>query len=388
MYNMRYSLFGHSSRDSDQPRNNRNKRTRYVQQKYFFYLFVSFLNAIFVFSDLWTLQLCEPLWRRQSGDDDITEVITLDADSDSDTDTESVRRRPKSIQKSDSVVTIPDDATPSTSRQSTQKDSQSEATSSEYEKTLSAVTNFFVEDLHTISTVKDSGFKKFVNFLKPDLVLPTQDDILNQILLLYGIERANLLLLLGSIEAISIAAERWTSFTDTTYATIKANFINAEWEPQSYVLATVELGDTNSFGLLNDKILEVIKNWEIENKVVSTVYDWYRPPAEFLSPGQYAQLGKKMCCFALKLQTAIDTCFNSIPEIKTLIDKCKQLVAYFLHNNVAEIYLHKYQNYLELSADQLIQATPDEINSTYLMLDRLLSQKLAVVSVLRDTGIY
>lgn len=106
---------------------------------------------------------------------------------------------------------------------------------------------------------------------------------------------------------------------------------------------------------------------------------------EFLSPGQYQTLGKKMCCFALKLQTAIDSCFNSIPEIKAIIDKCKQLIAYFLHNNVAEIYLHKYQNYLELSCDQLIQSSPDEINSTYLMLDRLLSQKLAVVSVLRDT---
>lgn len=40
---------------------------------------------------------------------------------------------------------------------------------------------------------------------------------------------------------------------------------------------------------------------------------------------------------------------------------------------------------MELSCDQLIQASADEINSTYLMLDRLLAQKLAIVSVLRDT---
>lgn len=111
----------------------------------------------------------------------------------------------------------------------------------------------------------------------------------------------------------------------------------------------------------------------------------YRPPVEFLAPRQNEKLGKMMVCFALKLQMAIDNSFNSIPEIKALIEKCKQLVAYFLHNNVAEIYLHKYQNYLELSCDQLVQASNDEINSTYLMLDRLLSQKLAVTSVLRDS---
>lgn len=221
--------------------------------------------------------------------------------------------------------------------------------------------------------------------LKPDLVFPTQDDILNNILLLYGIEKSNLMTLLSSIDAISIAVERWTSFAEHTYATIKANFINAEWEPQSYVLATVQLGDPNSFNLLNDKLFEVLKDWDIEEKVVSTVYDWYRPPIEFLAPRQNEQLGKKMVCFALKLQMAIDNSFNSIPEIKALIEKCSQLVAYFLHNNAAEIYLHKYQNYLELSSDQLIQATADEINSTYLMLDRLLCQKLAVTSVLRDT---
>lgn len=323
-------------------------------------------------------------FRCDSDDDDITEIITLDADSDdSDSDSAPLQIKKKKV---DSII-IPDDATPSTSRQTLQSDSTSkgETASSSTDKMLTAITEFIVEDLHTTSIVKDSGFKKLIRTLKPDAVLPTQDDILNHILLLYGIERSNLLLILHTIDAISIAIERWTSFSDNTYATVKANFINNDFEPQSYVLATVQLGDINSFGLLNDKVIDVLKNWEIENKVVSTVYDWYRPPADFLSPGQNHQLGKKMSCFALKLQMAIDNSFNSIPEIKSIIEKCKQMVAYFLHNNSAEIYLNKYQNYLELSCDQLIQASTDEINSTYLMLDRLLSQKLAINSVLRDT---
>lgn len=316
----------------------------------------------------------------------------MDADSDSDSDSDTTlptvpttRAKQKQV---DSII-IPDEPIASTSRQASQTAATSSkadgVASSSTDKMLSAITAFIVEDLHTTTIIKDSGFKKLITTLNPDLILPTQDDILNNILLLYGIERANLLDVLHSIDAISIAIERWTSFTDNTYATVKANFINADWEPQSYVLATVQLGDTNSFGLLNDKVIEVLKNWEIETKVVSTVYDWYRPPVDFLQTGQYHELGKKMCCFAIKLQTAIDNSFNSITVIKALIDKCKQLVAFFLHNNVAEIYLNKYQNYLELSCDQLIQASSDEINSTYLMLDRLLSQKLAIDSVLRDT---
>lgn len=360
---MRFGIFNQL-----QPREQGNKKSRYERKNKSFLLLLK--PNIFC--------------RRNSDDDDIAEIITLDEiSSDSDSDTENIPQHLK--RKQPESITISDDATPSTSRQASQVDSQGEAATSSTDKILNTITNFIVEDLHTTSIVKDSGFKKLISTLKPDLVLPSQEDILNNILLLYGIERSNLLILLHSIDAISIAIERWTSFTDNTYATIKANFINSEWEPQSYVLATVQLGDTNSLGLLNDKVLEVLKNWEIENKVVSTVYDWYRPPADFIATRQYQSLGKKMCCFALKLQTAIDNSFNSIPEIKAIIEKCKQLVAYFLHNNNAEIYLHKYQNYLELSCDQLIQASSDEINSTYLMLDRLLNQKLAINSVLRDT---
>lgn len=331
--------------------------------------------------------------RRSDDDDDITEIITLDADSDTDSDSDTNKRIPKKqMRKQMDSIVISDEPTPSTSRQSSQQQhSQASsskddtAASSSTDRTLSAITTFIIEDLHTVSIVKDSGFKKLMASLNPDLILPTQDDILNHILLLYGIERSNLLLVLHSIDDISIAIERWTSFSENKYATIKANFVNAEWEPQSYVLSTVQLADTNSLNLLNDKVLDVLKHWEIENKVVSTVYDWYRPPVEFLSPNQYQALGKQFCCFALKLQMSIDSSFNSIPEIKAVIDKCNRLVAYFLHNNVAEIYLHKYQNYLEVSCDQLIQASADEINSTYLMLDRLLAQKMAIVSVLRDT---
>lgn len=329
--------------------------------------------------------------RRTDDDDDIAEIITLDADSDSDSDTDNRIPR-KQMRKGMDSIEISGEPTPSTSRPSSvhqhaqaSSSKDDSGASSSTDKTLSAITTFIVEDLHTVSIVKDSGFKKLIATLNPQLTLPTQDDVVNHILLLYGIERSNLLLLLHSIDDISIAIERWTSSNDNAYATIKANFINTEWEPQSYVLSTVQLGDTNSLNLLNDKVLEVLKHWEIENKIVSTVYDWYRPPVEFLSPNQYQALGKQFCCFALKLQMSIECSYNSIPEIKAVIEKCSRLVAYFLHSNVAEIYLHKYQNYLELSTDQLIQASVHEISSTYVMLDRLLTQKMAIISVLRDT---
>lgn len=305
-------------------------------------------------------------------------------DSESDSDESATHRKINKQNSEVDSISIADDS-PSTSSAVNKTQKKKKPNDSAEDKTLSAITLFIVEDMQSTSIVKDAGFRKLITTLRPDLELPTQDDIMNNILLLYGIERANLLDTLASVESISLAIERWTSFSDNSYATIKANFFNDEWEPQSYVLSTVQLNDLNSFTLLNDKILEVIKNWEIQDKIVSTVYDWYPSPVSPPETKLYNELGTKIPCFALKLQKCIDNNFDSIPEIKVLIEKCKQLVAYFLHNNNAEIYLHKYQQLLEVSCDQLIQASDDEINSKYLMLERLLSQKSAIHSALCDT---
>lgn len=195
--------------------------------------------------------------------------------------------------------------------------------------------------------LKEPGFKKFVAKIRPDLELPSQDDLLNHILLLYGIEKSNLMDLLSRIDAISIAVERWTSFAENTYATIKANFINDEWEPQSYILSTVQINGTMKFTHLNDKVLEVAKGWDIENKIVSIVFDWYPDPPdirEVMFAATYQQLGSKIACFAIKLQSIIDSSLNSFDELKVLVEKCKRIVSYFQVSDwffICDLFVHK-----------------------------------------------
>lgn len=315
-------------------------------------------------------------------DDDITEIITLDNDSSSSSnDCVATRKRPT---KPNTNI----EPKPSTSRQAASSSTTVPESNESDENSLAALTLFIVEDLHPVSIFKEVGFKRLMSTIQPNLTLPPQDDIINHILLMYGIERANLLDMLEKVDAIAIAVERWTSFTENTYATIKANFINAEWEPQSYVLSTVQLNEPLTFTHLNDKVLEVVKSWDIEKKIVSVCYDWYPEPADVrtvMFEKTYESLGTKLACFAIKLQSVIDTSLNSFDELKSLIDKSSRLVTYFVHNNNAEIYLHKYQQYLEIPCDQLIQSSNEEINSTYLMADRLVSQKKAVMAVLLDT---
>lgn len=307
-------------------------------------------------------------------DDDVTEVITLDPDSDSDeASSDRPRKSQKTAHKSDT-----NDIQPIAS---TSKAGQSNDKDNKYED---AFTAFILEDLHAVSVLNDSGFKKLIRLLKPDCRLPTYDAVLNRVELLYGLEKADLLDKLHDVEHISISTERWKSETDAYYMTIKATFIDADWVPQSYILTTSPCGGGQQNKI---QINEAIRNWDIVGKIVSVVYDVHDVNWIVTMENDEFHSSAKVNCFAKTLQWCIDYGLNSIKEIRELVAHCKRIVTFFQHSVSADIYLLKYQKSLEIPPNQLIQSTAEDINSTYLMMDRLLSQRLAIEAVLTDQDI-
>lgn len=304
-------------------------------------------------------------------------MITLDPDS-SDSD-ELLSDRPRKSQKT-SHQNNSDDNQPVAST-SAANQNRNKNNDNEYEN---AFTSFILEDLHAVSILSDSGFKKLVRKLKPDCRLPTYDAVLNRIELLYGLEKADLSDKLHDIEHISISTERWKAAADASYVTIKANFIDADWMPQSFILTTSPCSLQQS---RIEQINEAIRDWDIVGKVVSVVIDKHDINWIGTTENDTFHSSAKVNCFARTLQWCIDYGLNSIKEIRELVTKCQKIVTFFQHSGPADIYLLKYQKSLEIPANQLIQSTPDDINSTYLMLDRLLSQRLAIEAVLADQDI-
>lgn len=303
-------------------------------------------------------------------------MITLDPDS-SDSD-EPASDRPRKAQKTSHQNKSNDiQPVPSTSAANQNNDKEN----NEYEN---AFTAFILEDLHAVSILSDSGFKKLVRKLKPDCRLPTYDAVLNRIELLYGLEKADLLDKLHDVEHISISTERWKAATDVSYVTIKANFIDADWMPQSFILTTSPCSLQQS---PIEQINEAIRDWGVVGKIVSVVFDKHYINWMETTENDTFHSSAKVNCFAKSLQWCIDYGLDSIKEIRELVATCQKIVTFFQHSVPADIYLLKYQKALEIPANQLIQSTPDDINSTYLMLDRLLSQRLAIEAVLADQDI-
>lgn len=306
-------------------------------------------------------------------DDDVTEIITLDQDSDSDEMTPD--RRPKKVPKI--VLNDKNDLQPVASTSSIAQNME------ENNKFEDVFTAFILEDLHSVSVLNDCGLRKLIRALKPDCRLPTYDAVLNRVELLYGLEKADLLDRLHDVPYISISTERWKSASDALYVTIKANFIDADWTPQSFILNTSPCGAQKSQEQIND----AIRSWDIDGKVVSVVYDVHDVNWIGTTEKDAFHSSTKVNCFAKTLQWCIEYGLNSIVEIRELIEQCKKMVTFFQHSVPADIYLLKYQKSLEIPPKQLIQSSTDDVNSVCLMLDRLQSQRLAIAAVLADEDI-
>lgn len=311
-------------------------------------------------------------------------MITLDPDSDSDGEKS---LRPHKKRKSSHRDGSNENKRNNDNTQPVPSTSASAATAPDAndEKYEIAVTDFVLQDLHAVSILKDTGFKKLVRKLNPECTLPACDAVLNRIEFLYGLKKANLLDQLHDVQHISLSLEQWTSAVSMTYVTIKANFIDANWMPQSFVMTTSPATSLeNSREMIND----VIRDWNIAGRVVSIVYDTHDVSRMETTETDAFNDSTKLCCFAKTLQWCIDYGLNSIQEIRNLVTKCKKIVTFFQHSVPADIYLLKYQKSLEIPPNQLIQSVTDEINSTYSMLERLRSQRKAIDAVLMDQDIF
>lgn len=249
------------------------------------------------------------------------------------------------------------------------------------------IASFVIEDLHSVSILNDSGFQKLMTSLHLHDILPDTESILANVDYLYGIEIAKLKDDLKLIGAISLSIEQWMNFCKDKYVTVRATYIDNEWAPRSNILATKRLCEPESTSILRI-LAETARSFEIEIKIVSIVcsgtVELEATTSTTPSTSRSNSFGTAIDCFVLKLQTCIEQCLDSVPEVQVILEKCKALVSCFLHNEQAFNFLKSYQKFLDAPRDSLVQYNRNEINSMFLMLERLAKQKLPINSVMAD----
>lgn len=311
---------------------------------------------------------CRPIFvnirRHTKDDDDVTEIITLDPDSDGESSIKRRRAKNRSKPSTSNGVGV-DDAGPSNIEKAVSQEQQ-----------VSNFASFLISDLHPMSMLDDNGFRQFVAQLDGDYDFPSKDGIETQLSLMYELVRSKLEDELKTAPFVSLSAEIWQTYTARSYATFRVYFIDNEWEPHANVLSTCRLSDTDTSGQLNIRMHEVASNWGIQDKITSVTYD---------SPQNAdKERGPSIICLAESLERCINSAVKANPVTNRLLEKCQALLDHFDESTTAEVYLFKYQNYLEIPTVSLRQDDDHQFNSQYNLLKAMLAQKTAIESVMSD----
>ncbi|KAE9522322.1 hypothetical protein AGLY_017268 [Aphis glycines] len=198
---------------------------------------------------------------------------------------------------------------------------------------------------------------------------------------LYLTEKKRVASDLNGIDFIALTIDCWTSRSNESYISITAHGITNEWKIVNYIITTELMGERHTSINLKEKLLDIIKEWNIYIKVVCIVHDNAINKKNAVC--SMAPDIKSRTCFAHSLQL----CVNKGLEDKYINDlqySVITIVSHFKHSTVASKALLAAQKNLKISTNKLVQSVKTRWNSIYAILVRLNDSRQAICSVLND----
>lgn len=236
-----------------------------------------------------------------------------------------------------------------------------------------------------ISFCSSPGFCQFMAVVEPNYKI-CRDEVMKKRLHSLKLKVENKIKNeLRNVKSLVCTTDGWSSMAQNSYISLTAHIINNEWLPKSFTLATQEMEERHTAVNLAEKLTSILDDWEINGKVSTVITDNAKNVvnAVKLLPLNIDNENMDVTCAAHSLQLAISIALKD--EIfSELIKQCSSLVGHFKHSNVAKQSLFKKQEQLGIPHQSLVQCCKTRWNSIYLMLDRLLQNRTAILNVLTD----
>lgn len=244
--------------------------------------------------------------------------------------------------------------------------------------------NMIAEDMLPISFVENSRFKKFMKLLEADYSIPSRPTITNRLKLEYNALKTKISNYLEEINFVSLTTDMWTSRATKSYITITAHLISKDWQYITLVLTTEEMSERHTSANLRERLLKVITTWQLNNKVVAVVHDNAANICNAVE--NIPEFGHSVRCFAHSLQLCVNKHLSE-ERINNLIKKSSNIVSHFHHSTASTTALQNKQEQLGLEQKKLKQYVKTRWNSIYIMFQRLLEQRPAIVGTLSDRSV-
>ena len=236
-------------------------------------------------------------------------------------------------------------------------------------------------DIRPISVVEEDGFRQLMNYIEPGYRVPSHTHIATMCRRIFSVKREKLKDEIGTCAYIALTNDIWTSHATESYLTVTIHFIDNMWKICSRVLSTEEMPERHTGQNIAERLIKIADEWNIKAMQISAiVHDNAANAVCGVEKTDWSHFG----CVGHTLQLCINSGL-SIPAISRVIAASRKLVGRFKHSVVAMTALK--ENLLGIASHHLIQDVLTCWNSTFLMFERLVEQRVAIYAVLCDSAI-
>lgn len=245
------------------------------------------------------------------------------------------------------------------------------------EQITDSLVKCIAKDMLPLSTVDGVGFVEFMNKISPNYEIPSRFTIKRKIQGLYETEKHKVATEIQNIDSIALTTDCWTSKAMESYISVTAHGITKNWKIVNYIITTELMDERHTSIHLKDKLVDIMKEWEIDTKTICIVHDNavnIKNAVTAMAPNI-----KSRTCFAHSLQLCVNKSLEE-NEIKQILITASSIVSHFKHSTVAI----KAQKKLKMPEKKLIQSVKTRWNSIYAMVERLIESRQCISIVLND----
>ena len=244
--------------------------------------------------------------------------------------------------------------------------------------------NWVTTNMRPLTIVEDTGFRDVLAFVEPGYRVPLRKHMATLVRNRHAEGRADLKKRLADAVSVTVTTDGWTSKAVRSYGTYTVHFLDANWDLQSFVLATRPIDGSHTAANIADHVQSIAVEFGIEEKIVAIVHD---EAANMVAASRRLDGMESQVCAAHMLQTCLRHAFASSKPIQNLLAEARKVATHFHHSALATGNLVARQTAANQNPLKLVQDVPTRWNSSYYMLKRLLELKLHVIAVLADPAL-
>lgn len=235
-----------------------------------------------------------------------------------------------------------------------------------------------VKEYHPFSIVEDKEFRKLINMLCPSYSIPFRKTVTQNLLpQMYEMTLECVKDNIKNVTAVCLTTDCWTSINNESFIAVTAHFIDPKNETQlsSVLLGCNSFDEKHTAGNLARYLRNTVDDWNLSDKLTGVVSD----NAANIRAAIVKNNWRYLSCFAHSINLVVQSSLNSIEPI---IYKVKAIVQFFKKSSHALVKLHDFQKQTGSPLLKLKQDCPTRWNSTYDMIDRIISIKDPIIATL------